>query len=147
MLICVPAAQISLFYCSLFTCLDRIPLGLTSLLNLGIIDYDYDYYCFYLLEFDFRAHLREGARRICRALGPRVRQQAAGGPCRESGASGRELAGRGGGGRGEKRKEAPGASETKKRVRPGIRENRVTVTHSFVRLYPCNPSAGLTFEN
>lgn len=42
------------------------------------------------------------------------RQEAAGGPCSESGASGRELAGRGGGGRGEKRKEAPGASETKK---------------------------------
>lgn len=52
------------------------------------------------------------------------------GLCSKSGASGRELAGWGGGGRGEKRKEAPGASETK-RVRPGTWENRVTNTPRF----------------
>ena len=55
------------------------------------------------------------------------------GPCSESGASGRELAGWGGGGRGEKRKEAPGASETK-RVRPGTWEksgNEHTAIHAF----------------
>ncbi|KAF7670060.1 hypothetical protein LDENG_00084590 [Lucifuga dentata] len=43
----------------------------------------------------------------------RLGRQSAG-PCSESGASGGVLAGWGGGGRGEKRKEAPGASETKK---------------------------------
>lgn len=37
------------------------------------------------------------------------------GPCSESGASGSELAGWGGGGRGEKRKEAPGAKRDKKK--------------------------------
>lgn len=61
------------------------------------------------------------------------------GPCSESGASGRELAGWGGGGRGEKRKEAPGASETK-RVRPGTWENRVTNTQRFTHLNPFNPA-------
>lgn len=54
------------------------------------------------------------------------------GPCSESGASGGVLAGWGGGGRGEKRKEAPGASETqKKRVRPGTWQKRVTNTPPF----------------
>lgn len=76
-----------------------------------------------------------GAWRICRALGPRVRQrEAAGGPCSESGASGRELAGRGGGGRGEKRKEAPGASETKKGQTwdSGKSGNHETLIRAFV---------------
>ncbi|KAG7229227.1 hypothetical protein INR49_013019, partial [Caranx melampygus] len=56
------------------------------------------------------------------------------GPCSESDASGGELAGRGGGGRGEKRKEAPGASETK-RVRPGTWENRFIIGRNFPLIY------------
>lgn len=62
-------------------------------------------------------------------------QQAAGGPCSESGASGRELAGRGGGGRGEKRKEAPGASETKKGD-SGKSGNDDTLIRGFISVQP-----------
>lgn len=93
-----------------------------------------------LLQRRCLAHL-SGFRTACGPAGSRRPLQRERCIWKRAGRPGRWRTGR------EEERGSGSKPDIKKRVRPGTRENRVTMTHRFARFCPCNPSGRTTFQN